>query len=177
MKPDLHVLPKWAPRIKKERIGRLYQSVGRGIIDDEMINDVGFSLLARCMSILEATDASRGKAKCPICESLVLHKCQKEETLSCQNCGWICSWQESDSGLTARARELSMDSGAYSLRVEGHDSTYSLSQPTLITPSLPLFSKQLRPIIGPTHCHSLYWVPPLVTQYQKQERHNGFGLR
>ncbi|MFC1587545.1 hypothetical protein ACFL54_04465 [Planctomycetota bacterium] len=85
-------LPNWAQRLKKKQIARLYATIGRGIIDEELIDDVGYSLLARCESILEASEASWGRVKCPQCGCLVEHSCRNEEVLCCSACDWSCSW-------------------------------------------------------------------------------------
>ena len=54
--------PQWARRVRKEKIARLYASDARGIVDAELIDEVGFGLLARCQSILDATAAAQGCA-------------------------------------------------------------------------------------------------------------------
>ena len=94
--PDISspLLPHWAPRVGRNRIGILYHSVGRGIIDEELIDDVGHALLARCESILRATEASRGSAACPACKAIVKHTCLATERLSCLGCGWSCVWDD-----------------------------------------------------------------------------------
>jgi hypothetical protein len=70
---NLHALPKWAPRVKPERIRRLYQLDAQGIYDDELIVNVGYSLLARCESFIHAMEAVRGHAGCPLCGAIVHH--------------------------------------------------------------------------------------------------------
>ena len=87
---DKDKLPAWAPRLRKAQIARLYEASGRGLVDEELIDDVGFSLLARAESILAATAASRGRASCPGCKAVVEHD---HELLKCRRCGWECSWQ------------------------------------------------------------------------------------
>jgi len=83
-------LPVWAPRLRKAQIAQLYEASGRGFIDEELIDDVGFSLLARAESILAATEASRGRAQCPVCSIIFEHD---HEDLKCSHCGWECSWE------------------------------------------------------------------------------------
>jgi hypothetical protein len=53
-------LPVWAPRLSKLQIQRLYQSVGRDLLDEELVDDVGFSLYSRCISMLQVSEAIRG---------------------------------------------------------------------------------------------------------------------
>ena len=85
-------LPVWAPRLRKAKIAQLYKTSGRGIIDEEIINDVGFSLYARAESILAATHASQGKAPCPSCNWVIEHIPWENELLRCAQCGWECPW-------------------------------------------------------------------------------------
>jgi hypothetical protein len=89
-----NVLPRWAPRISQELIHKLYHSVGRGFMDEELINDLGYAMLARCESIIAATDASGGSAACPLCKNVVRHGCKDDEKLVCSQCGWSCGWRE-----------------------------------------------------------------------------------
>ena len=87
-------LPVWSPRVSKPKIARLYASIGKGIMDEELIDEVGFSLLARCESVLRATDTSQGRgARCPSCDSLVEFTTWGDEELECRNCGWRCPKQ------------------------------------------------------------------------------------
>jgi hypothetical protein len=87
-------LPVWSPRVRKSKIARLYTSLGQGIVDEELIDDVGFSLLARCESVLAATEASQGRGvPRPSCDSLVKWISWQDEYLECRSCGWSCPGQ------------------------------------------------------------------------------------
>ena len=99
------ILPQWAPRVKKQKIQRLYELDAQGIYDDELIIDVGYSLRARCQSFLEATQATDGNAPCPVCGHLVPHKWDKAEILHCDQCDWELSW--GDYFLTIQKKQLS----------------------------------------------------------------------
>jgi Zn ribbon nucleic-acid-binding protein len=95
VKEELEIqLPVWSPRVSKPKIARLYASIGKGIVDEELIDEVGFSLLARCESVLTATDTSQGRgARCPSCDSLVEFTTWRDEDLECESCGWRCPKQ------------------------------------------------------------------------------------
>ena len=84
-------VPVWAPRVPQWKIRRLYEDDARGIYDQELIDDVGYSLLARCQSFIVANEAVSGKARCPRCSALVSHSGRKEELLRCA-CGWELAW-------------------------------------------------------------------------------------
>lgn len=87
-------LPVWSPRVSKARIARLYTTFAKGIVDADLIDDVGFSLLARCESVLAATEAGQGRgAPCPQCGSRVSWVYWKGEDLDCTRCGWRCPGQ------------------------------------------------------------------------------------
>ena len=87
-------LPVWSPRVRKSKIERLYTTFGKGIVDEDLVDDVGFSLLARCESVLAATEASQGRgAPCPSCDSLVKWVSWQDEELECKGCGWRCPGQ------------------------------------------------------------------------------------
>ena len=86
--------PQWAPRVKQSLIRRLYETDARGIYDEELIDEVGFALLARCESFIAAVEATRGKVICPACGETVLHDAQPATILLCAHCGWQMPWRE-----------------------------------------------------------------------------------
>ncbi|MHB9034378.1 MAG: hypothetical protein ACYC6L_15200 [Anaerolineae bacterium] len=84
-------LPVWAPRVPQWQIKRLYETDARGIYDEELIDEVGYALLARCQSFIEAVAAFWGKVRCPACGSTVEHHGNKSDLLCCP-CGWQLTW-------------------------------------------------------------------------------------
>ncbi|MBN1247624.1 MAG: hypothetical protein JXC32_08185, partial [Anaerolineae bacterium] len=93
MTQDPHTLPTWAPRVRPDRVRQLYQLDAQGIYDDELIDDVGYGLLARCKSFIQAVAATQGRATCPNCGAVVEHRVDKTEMLRC-HCGWSLSWSD-----------------------------------------------------------------------------------
>ena len=87
------IIPTWAPRVTQQSIRRLYETDAKGIYDEDLIDEVGYALLARCESFIEAVDATRGRARCPRCSAVVAHTGRKEELLHCE-CGWELTWAE-----------------------------------------------------------------------------------
>lgn len=90
---------RWEARVPKRKIRLLYETDAKGIYDEELIDDVGFSLLARCESFLEAMEARRGRAKCHGCGQIISHpgghsKAAKARLLQCEHCGWGVTWGE-----------------------------------------------------------------------------------
>ncbi len=84
--------PRWAPRVKQSLIRRLYETDARGICDEELIDEVGYALLARCESFIAAVEASRGKVTCPACGETLFHDHAPDAVLLCMGCGWQMSW-------------------------------------------------------------------------------------
>ncbi len=89
---------RWASRINPSIIRRLYQTDARGIVDDELIDKVGFALHARCESILRATEAhERGRVTCPRCEHTIMRPAgsvTKDVLLTCGSCKWSVRWKD-----------------------------------------------------------------------------------
>ena len=56
---------KWSRRVKPVSIRRLYTLDAKGIVDEDLINEVGYAMYARCLSIRTATRAHSGRAMCP----------------------------------------------------------------------------------------------------------------
>lgn len=88
---------RWSRRVKPEVIRRLYTLDAKGIVDDELINEVGYAMYARCLSIRTATRAHTGRGMCPRCRSDVLRAdpdwkaWKKDEPMACP-CGWETTW-------------------------------------------------------------------------------------
>jgi len=58
----------WSPRISQGKIKRLYEADAKGICDDDLVDDVGFTLYARCLQGRdERILANEGKLKCHHC--------------------------------------------------------------------------------------------------------------
>jgi len=83
---------RWAPRANPHKIRRLYETDARGIVDDGLIEDVGFALYSRCLSILIATEAHAGRVQCPRCGSIVPHQRDRNAFIECAQCSWRVRW-------------------------------------------------------------------------------------
>ncbi len=86
--------PEWAHRVRQSLIRRLYETDALGIYDDELLDEVGWRLVARCESFITAVEAARGRVKCPTCGQTVLHHASADEILHCAGCGWEMAWRE-----------------------------------------------------------------------------------
>jgi hypothetical protein len=91
--PAVPKAPRWAGRVPRHKIARLYELEARGIVDEALLDDVGISLLLRCQDSLRATEAHKGRAPCPVCDARIPHKWDRE-TLVCEGCGWRGLWCE-----------------------------------------------------------------------------------
>jgi hypothetical protein len=96
--PEVH----WSPRVPREKLRRLYESEARGIIDEELLEDVGLTLLLRCEDILAIEQAREGRVSCPRCRrrqsrvviqrKAVSSDDPEGELLTCPACGWQMTW-------------------------------------------------------------------------------------
>src|SRR5690242_418943 len=86
------IRPHWYPRVKQHLIRRLYENDAQGIVDEELIDEVGFALILRCRSILTVTEAHEGRVTCTRCGTMVAQHWVKEETMTCSKCGWKMTW-------------------------------------------------------------------------------------
>lgn len=82
---------KWCRKVPQELISRLYNQSVSGICDDELIDEVGWALYARCESIISATNGFEKKI-------LICPKCGKDIPLrdnmfDCP-CGFHAEWEE-----------------------------------------------------------------------------------
>src|SRR4030042_6233174 len=89
----------WAPRVNLQKIRLIYINEARGLIDDELIDEVGSSLYSRCDSILEYTNANNGHVKCMRCTKAgiitIIDRQTKipTELIRCTICGWQIKWR------------------------------------------------------------------------------------
>lgn len=87
------IAPRWAGRVPKWKIARLYENDATGVLDEELIDDVAYTFLARCESMIVAAEAHRGRAACPVCGQLIEHDWDKKAELCCAGCGWTGQWE------------------------------------------------------------------------------------
>ncbi len=87
-----YTLPRWAPRVSKGKIERLYRGSTNGVLDEDIIDDVGYAIYARCESMLEVTEIVRtGRPHCPECETVCPSRnWQPNEEIVCPACEWRC---------------------------------------------------------------------------------------
>lgn len=99
-------IPQWAPRVAKEKIQRLYTSDANGLVDEDLIDEVGWALWSRCDSILSVTQAHYGRVPCPGCGAIIEHASlsaalneprispwKDEDVLHCEACDWHLPWK------------------------------------------------------------------------------------
>lgn len=96
---DRHEI-EWSPRVSQEKIRRFYLNESRGICDDDLVEEVGFGLLARCQSIIAYTEAcDHGKVRCMRCAkqgraTIIQRNMNKPSALlRCRACGWQVRWR------------------------------------------------------------------------------------
>ena len=84
---------RWEPRVRMEMIRRLYESDAKGFRDEDLANEVGYALYARCLSMIEASEALDGKVRCPSCARVITHDGRDDTVLHCAQCGWRVTWK------------------------------------------------------------------------------------
>ena len=87
--------PRWAPRISRDKVRRLYEAAAQGLLDEEVIDDVGSAFHRRCQSILTVTEARvGGRLPCPSCGHAIVRKGGRDEVLDCEQCSWSLPWED-----------------------------------------------------------------------------------
>ena len=83
---------RWASRVSQSKVWQLYQTDARGIVDQDLIDQVGIALYARAQSILLVTN---GDVRCPRCKSIVHIGWEQtgapDEAILCPKD--VCTWQ------------------------------------------------------------------------------------
>jgi predicted RNA-binding Zn-ribbon protein involved in translation (DUF1610 family) len=90
-----HGKPVWAPKVSKAKIQRLYLTDAQGMVDEELIDEVGWALWSRCDSILIVTAAHYGRVACPTCGSIIERQAPRgdDDRIQCPACDWQISWK------------------------------------------------------------------------------------
>jgi hypothetical protein len=93
----------WPRRVRKHKIRRLYESDAQGMLDEELVDDVGISLFVRCESILTIHEAKHNRVQCPRCarqgRTTIIQRLRpsrdpRDELLVCPVCDWQLTWGE-----------------------------------------------------------------------------------
>ncbi len=83
---------RWAPKVRQDKIWRLYQNDARGILDEALIDDVGLALLDRCRSVLMVNN---GQVECPRCGHIFVcvgrDAPSEHDVIRCPTPG--CTWE------------------------------------------------------------------------------------
>ena len=81
---------RWAPRVAPDKIWQLYQSDAMGMLDERLLDAVGYAFLARAQSIIDTNRIHLERiALCPSCGKPV-H--EENERFECP-CGWSMAAQ------------------------------------------------------------------------------------
>lgn len=93
---------RWASRVPPEMIRRLYEGEARGMLDEDLLEDVFLRIYGRCLSIIDVTEAGRGRIRCPVCRTVIEmpegfrqgKNAQGDQPIVCPKCPWRCTWGE-----------------------------------------------------------------------------------
>ncbi len=80
---------RWAPRVRPQLVRRLYEVDARGIVDEELVDEVGHSLLGRCETIRRVTERL-----CPLCGGELQGGWgeRRDRRITCGSCSWQSTW-------------------------------------------------------------------------------------
>lgn len=125
----------WSPKIRREKLWDLYQSDAQGDLDEDLLTEVGYGLLARCQSILMIRT---GKVTCPRCGTVfqVVEPGQPPTTTPVPCPGTDCGWQVSGGEYhqSKRHRELMIGKAGPAFE------TYVQRFPSAATPQERMFA-------------------------------------
>ena len=86
---------RWAKRVEPQKIRRLYESDAQGMLDQDLLDDVGYGFYVCCRELLERGQAARGRIKCRNCGAIIVRQTvdgkfsrDPTELLTCEECAW-----------------------------------------------------------------------------------------
>jgi len=121
---------QWPRRVSKHKVRRLYESDAQGMLDAELVDDVGITLLLRCKAILEVAEAKRGRVRCPRCarqrKETVIRRVRakqdpRDEVITCPECGWQVTWGEYAATYKRKQLNVGGAEGAFAAYVQGYE--------------------------------------------------------
>jgi hypothetical protein len=111
---------KWAQRVGRSLIRRLYESESKDLIDEALLDDVGTRFAMRCEAVLSVAEAKKGRVACPRCAAsghatvIIRISGGEDELLRCPACGWAATWGAYYS--RCRRRQLNEGGAGYAFR-------------------------------------------------------------
>jgi len=134
---------RWAPKVRQNKIRRLYEQEARGLLDETLIDDVGYALYSRCHSILIV---SSQHLECPQCKHIFpVAPHTHNDLITCpSSCGWTIT--PADYHQTWRHRDLiGTNTPAFQNFVDRYPNAKSLSDKlVLIDQLIHAFHQSLR---------------------------------
>lgn len=135
---------RWAPMLPTAKLIRLYEANAAGLLDDELLDDVGWRLWDRLSDVVRVT---RGRVHCPDCRAefqVRERNREPDQPVPCPTCGWSItsrawhrSWEHRDlngpcpefepfvdawpNARTIRDRMLLIDGVVHALHVASRD--------------------------------------------------------
>jgi len=84
---------QWSRRVPLYKLRLLYESEAKGILDEDLLNEVGYGIYACCQDLLERAEAARGRVKCRNCDNIIIRplingRFADSDVLRCSQCGW-----------------------------------------------------------------------------------------
>ena len=85
---------RWAPKLRPDKLVRLYEDDAAGMRDEELLDDVAWTLYFRVRDVIRV---SRSRVVCLQCTTEFAVRWQGEDpqlTSSCPTCGWTTTAEE-----------------------------------------------------------------------------------
>ena len=85
---------RWSRRVEPYKIRRLYEGDAQGMLDEELLDDVGYGIYVCCQESIALAAAAQGNVECRNCfqativRRLVDGGFDQAEILKCPVCGW-----------------------------------------------------------------------------------------
>ncbi len=84
----------WAGKVARRDIQRLYESDARGLLDEELLDKVMYTVYTRIKDMFEVREAQKaGRVRCrscgaPVPQPYLMGGVNKGRRLACEQCGW-----------------------------------------------------------------------------------------
>ena len=116
-----HAKIRWAPKVRPETIGRLYEGEAAGLLRESLVDEIGLALLLRVESVLHYM---RNQVRCPACGTVFS---VAQEPVRCPGGG--CAWATTRAAYRASRRHRDLNVANARAAFEAFEALYPRARP------------------------------------------------
>ena len=143
----------------RHKIWQLYRADAQGRRDEELLDAVGWALVARVQDCLIATEALYRRVSCPVCGGIIQRRYGPrdrvpEEELACPEGHWSLTWDQFHRSIRNEHLQSAGLETFFREFVQRYPRAKLLIRTPSLTPAVPN-RERLLSILGHSHCQTI----------------------